>query len=69
MKITRVSIYSVDLPTKGGSQRRRERNSPAANATSSASPVKDGRLYAPDAPGLGVEPDLESLGRPIAVYG
>jgi L-alanine-DL-glutamate epimerase-like enolase superfamily enzyme len=33
MRITRVSIYSVDLPTKGGSQRRRERNSPAANAS------------------------------------
>lgn len=30
--------------------------------------TKDGKLYAPSAPGLGVEPDFESLGAPIAVY-
>lgn len=34
-----------------------------------APPTRDGRLYAPDAPGLGVEPDLGSLGEPVAVYG
>ena len=28
-----------------------------------------GRLYAPDEPGLGVAPDFESLGPPVAVYG
>ncbi len=31
--------------------------------------AKDGRLYAPDTPGLGVRPDLDSLGAPVAVYG
>ena len=31
--------------------------------------TQDGRLYASDAPGLGVEPDFESLGAPVAVYG
>ncbi|MEZ5924628.1 MAG: mandelate racemase/muconate lactonizing enzyme family protein [Hyphomicrobiaceae bacterium] len=31
--------------------------------------TRDGKLFASDAPGLGVEPDLESLGAPIAVYG
>lgn len=30
--------------------------------------TKDGRLFASDAPGLGVEPDYESLGEPVAVY-
>jgi L-alanine-DL-glutamate epimerase-like enolase superfamily enzyme len=30
--------------------------------------VKDGKLYAPDTPGLGVEPDYEALGDPVAVY-
>lgn len=28
----------------------------------------DGRLFAPDAPGLGVEPDYASLGDPVAVF-
>ncbi|WP_127600536.1 mandelate racemase/muconate lactonizing enzyme family protein [Nitratireductor alexandrii] len=32
-------------------------------------PTRNGRLYAPDAPGLGVEPDFDSLGEPVAVYG
>ena len=27
-----------------------------------------GKLYAPDEPGLGVKPDYESLGKPVAVY-
>ena len=31
--------------------------------------AKDGKLFAPDTPGLGVEPDFESLGDPVAVYG
>ena len=31
--------------------------------------TRDGRLYAPNAPGLGVEPDFEALGAPVAVYG
>jgi len=30
--------------------------------------VRDGKLYAPDTPGLGVEPDYDSLGDPISVY-
>ncbi len=30
--------------------------------------ARDGRLYAPDAPGLGVRADFESLGAPIAEY-
>jgi L-alanine-DL-glutamate epimerase-like enolase superfamily enzyme len=30
-------------------------------------PAKDGRLHVTDAPGLGVEPDLVSLGAPVAV--
>ncbi|MEM7302747.1 MAG: enolase C-terminal domain-like protein [Pseudomonadota bacterium] len=30
--------------------------------------VKDGKLYASDVPGLGVEPDFNSLGDPVAVY-
>lgn len=29
----------------------------------------DGNLYTSDAPGLGVEADLDSLGAPVAVYG
>ena len=29
----------------------------------------DGKLFAGDAPGLGVEPDFASLGEPVAVYG
>lgn len=28
-----------------------------------------GKLYASDAPGLGVEPDFETLGDPVAIYG
>lgn len=31
--------------------------------------AENGRLYAPDEPGLGVKPDFESLGDPVAVYG
>lgn len=31
--------------------------------------VIDGKLYAPDEPGLGVEPDYASLGDPVAIYG
>ncbi|MEO0918012.1 MAG: mandelate racemase/muconate lactonizing enzyme family protein [Pseudomonadota bacterium] len=31
--------------------------------------VKDGKLYATDTPGLGVTPDFESLGEPVAEYG
>ena len=31
--------------------------------------VKDGKLFATDTPGLGVEPDYDSLGDPVAVYG
>ena len=41
------------------------------NTTSTGSPpprVAKGRLYASDAPGLGVEPDDNSLGPPIAVF-
>ena len=30
--------------------------------------AEGGKLYAPDAPGLGVTPDFESLGAPVAVY-
>lgn len=30
--------------------------------------AKDGKLFAPDAPGLGVTPDFQSLGAPVAVY-
>ena len=30
--------------------------------------TRDGRLYAPDTPGLGVTPDLKSLGKPVAIY-
>lgn len=33
-----------------------------------APPTSDGRLYCTDTPGLGVEPDFESLGEPVAVY-
>ncbi|MEM6670496.1 MAG: enolase C-terminal domain-like protein [Pseudomonadota bacterium] len=42
------------------------------NTRSTAQPspeTRDGKLYASDAPGLGVEPDFESLGAPVAVYG
>ncbi|MEM9844730.1 MAG: mandelate racemase/muconate lactonizing enzyme family protein [Pseudomonadota bacterium] len=31
--------------------------------------ARGGRLYAPDAPGLGVVPDFDSLGDPVASYG
>ena len=31
--------------------------------------TNDGKLYAPDTPGLGVTPDLDSLGQPVADYG
>ena len=30
--------------------------------------TRDGNLIAPDTPGLGVEPDTDSLGDPVAVY-
>ncbi len=30
--------------------------------------AKDGKLYAPNAPGLGVRPDFDSLGDPVAEY-
>jgi len=33
-----------------------------------APPTSGGRLFCSDAPGLGVEPDFESLGDPVAVY-
>ena len=29
----------------------------------------EGKLFAPDAPGLGVAPDYQSLGAPVARYG
>ena len=31
-------------------------------------PTLNGRIYCNDSPGLGVEPDLTSLGTPIAIY-
>ena len=31
-------------------------------------PTRDGRLFASDAPGLGVEPDFDALGEPVSVY-
>lgn len=31
--------------------------------------VNQGKLYATDTPGLGVVPDYESLGAPVATYG
>lgn len=31
--------------------------------------LQNGKFYVPDVPGLGVEPDFEALGAPIAVYG
>ncbi len=31
--------------------------------------TRDGKMYASDQPGLGVAPDFESLGDPVAVYG
>jgi L-alanine-DL-glutamate epimerase-like enolase superfamily enzyme len=31
--------------------------------------VANGKLYASDAPGLGVKPDFESLGEPVATFG
>lgn len=40
-----------------------------ASTGSPPPPTSDGKLYASDAPGLGVEPDFESLGEPIAVFG
>ncbi len=33
-----------------------------------APPVRDGKLFASDAPGLGVEPDFDSLGDPVEVF-
>ena len=30
--------------------------------------TKDGKLFAPDKPGLGVTPDFDSLGDPVAEY-
>ena len=30
--------------------------------------TRDGKLFASDSPGLGVEPDFESLGDPVAIY-
>jgi len=33
-----------------------------------APPTSDGKLYCHDTPGLGVEPDFESLGDPVAIY-
>ncbi len=35
---------------------------------SPAPPTSEGRLYCRNTPGLGVEPDFESLGDPVAVY-
>lgn len=31
--------------------------------------IENGKFFAPDVPGLGVEPDFNSLGDPVAVYG
>ena len=31
-------------------------------------PIRDGRLFASDAPGLGVEPDFDALGEPASLY-
>ncbi len=31
--------------------------------------TENGKLYAPDLPGLGVTPDFDSLGAPVAIYG
>ena len=30
--------------------------------------TRDGKMYASDGPGMGVEPDLDALGEPVAVY-
>lgn len=41
------------------------------NTTASGTPpprVAEGRLFASDTPGLGVEPDYSSLGRPVAIF-
>jgi L-alanine-DL-glutamate epimerase-like enolase superfamily enzyme len=38
-------------------------------STGTPAPVtRDGKLYASDLPGLGVEPDFESIGAPVAIY-
>ncbi len=38
-------------------------------STGTPGPVaEEGKLHAPDAPGLGVEPDFKALGEPVAVY-
>ncbi len=42
------------------------------NTVSTGNPgpeTKEGRLFAPDTPGLGVVPDFEALGAPVATYG
>jgi cis-L-3-hydroxyproline dehydratase len=40
----------------------------AAPTGAPAPPTSDGRLFCSDAPGLGVEPDFESLGDPVVIF-
>jgi hypothetical protein len=56
MKITRIRIYKKALPYSSGTY-------------VWGAEVRNGKLFATDAPGLGVQPDFESLGMPVAIYG
>ena len=44
---------------------------PLVGVTTAAfdAPLRDGGATAPDLPGLGVTPDMDVLGPPVAVYG
>ena len=83
MKITKISVYQIDVPIKPATI-----SQPAiishdrvmsvfdetivrieTDAGIDGPTVRDGRITAPDGPGIGAVPMLDVIGGPIAIYG
>ena len=66
MKITRISIYKTHLPYVGGEFTPCGENYMVTHFA--ATTPEEFLINSTDIPGLGVEPDFDSVGDPIAVY-
>ncbi len=73
MKITRIRVYQTPLPASTPFEfliNATDRHNYNTRSTGTTGPAtRHGLLFAPDNPGLGVEPEFESLGEPVAEFG